>query len=77
MGMSDANGWLPIEAAPRDGTVVLVARGDDIAVAYYDIMSWYLTEVGGYAEDNDLSFDPTHWQPRPLPPIANTPDTVP
>ena len=27
--------------------------------------AWQLTEIGGYAEDANVSFEPTHWAPLP------------
>ena len=78
---SRAGGWLPIESAPRDGSLILVVgnnfgmpeRGNHFAVAAF--------EHGGFWEQTDP--DPegemsylTHWQPLPEPPAAPEPVAV-
>lgn len=64
--------WLPIESAPKDGTVILVysghsedARGNGTGVY---IASWSDDPLGGdFYEliDAPWPLEPTHWQPLP------------
>lgn len=74
----DANGWMPIETAPRDGTEVLVMVFDHrppeqrICVAFFaqaddGSARWALmnTMTGWLA----LTQPVTHWQPLPKPPV--------
>ena len=63
----DANGWLPIESAPRDRRPILVWTGDDCRCNYAVV--WYDEESGEW-EDHAQFYAPTHWQPLPAPPVA-------
>lgn len=68
MSAPDANGWLPIESAPKDKSWLLIARGDEMAVGWFDVerSNW---RIGGMTY-----FDkPTHWKHRPKPPVQTTP----
>lgn len=64
----DANGWMPIETAPKDWS--------DVLLHVPDLESDWRTECEGYFDaDAELwrapAFDvvtPTHWQPLPKPP---------
>ena len=61
---SDAAAWQPIETAPRDGTLILVAVkhiGCDV-VSFWGA-GWRETTNGLMLRD-----EPTHWQPLPAPP---------
>lgn len=83
--MSD---WQPIDTAPKDGTVILLAGGtwgdDELADAPRVMAArWYKTNRGNYcwnaceAEAGYSIFpykNPTHWMPLPEPP-ENTPAT--
>lgn len=74
-------GWQPIATAPKDGTVVIVAEGKNVARAWYvevpyrevrDLDGQYIDQTDPDAfwmgDDGDV-YEPTHWQPeRPLPP---------
>ena len=73
----DANGWRPIETAPKDGTVILVALPEPIctiinwsvrrvATAYFQAQGHDWVVEGNWATRNHL--DLTHWQPLPEPP---------
>lgn len=63
-----ANGWLPIETAPKDGTVVLAARqvrhGREYAIEGMSKNSdgWWITA------DGNRPSQPTYWQPLPAAP---------
>lgn len=68
--------WLPIETAPRDGTLILGAtrNGSVYAVAYDDIFSapWRVV--------NDFGLNAgalTHWMPAPKTPNARNPVPAP
>jgi hypothetical protein len=69
----DADGWRPIETAPKDGTRILVWREAVVPGApYCDVTAWpknwtglWPTAYMHYADGHE----PTHWQPLPpLPP---------
>jgi hypothetical protein len=67
--------WQPIETAPKDGTIILVA--DDVhgsvGLAEWDMGRWYIPET-----DSNLWVSPTHWQPLPAAPIsADRPQPAP
>lgn len=57
--------WQPIDTAPKDGSEVLVRGRGKVAVVNWLLGGWSLTHTGGWAEDADLSFDPTEWHPIP------------
>lgn len=70
---ADANGWRPIETAPRDGTDILAAgRYGPIRVARWDEKAPSLySGVPGSWRANVYTFvelELTHWQPLPNPP---------
>lgn len=74
-GMSTEAIWQPIETAPKDETEVLLYCPDDvlpqwsITTGWADNHGWHLVQTGGYAEDNDVYPNPTHWMPLPKPPM--------
>jgi hypothetical protein len=62
--------WQPIEAAPKDGTHVIVSTGVSVGEA------WYSEKHGGWwwsnchptdAYDGEVMYA-THWMPLPDPP---------
>lgn len=63
-----ANGWLPIETAPKDGSVVLTARqvrhgrGYAIEGMTKNSAGWWVTV------DGDRPSQPTHWMQLPAAP---------
>lgn len=58
-----AGGWLPIETAPKDASVLIHRSGDLFpGVAYLSRDRWYWSSSGAWAGH------PTHWQPLPNPP---------
>ena len=64
-----AEGWLPIESAPKnlDGPVMGFGEyreRDGFSPAF---MRWYPIAEGWFV--NSMPFYPTHWQPLPQPPI--------
>lgn len=76
--LSPIRGWRPIESAPKDGSVILVARYDETfgwvrGTAYWvdDLGgNWLSRGVSGPADGLGLAH-PTHWKPfdPPPPPI--------
>jgi hypothetical protein len=71
-------GWQPIEAAPKDGSDVLVCEASgDMSIAHF--LTWDGNGAGwvGLCRGEDASCDrdgypvvlyPTHWMPLPAPP---------
>jgi hypothetical protein len=54
-------GWLPIETAPADGTMIdILDDGKRVADAMFDYYD-------GWVTDRCCDYAPTHW--RPLPPL--------
>lgn len=71
--------WQPIETAPRDGTIVLVACNLGICTAqYYELSrSWFVTDsegmivwIGGDRGEIMRVENPTHWAPIDRPEAA-------
>jgi hypothetical protein len=62
-GQAGGGEWQDIETAPKDGSYVLIAC-DEVYVARYDAENelWYFPVDG-------CAVDPTHWKPRPKPPL--------
>jgi hypothetical protein len=76
-----ADGWQPIETAPKDGTRVLVCGGTlwysgdwhghdyplvEPVIASWDGENWFVGYASEY--DNEIFVKPTLWQPLPAPP---------
>ncbi len=75
--------WSPIRTAPRNGSMIWIAAGDRMDLAFYDKIirkgprggkakkrgAWVLAYDDG---ENSLEplFEPTHWQHIPNPPGA-------
>lgn len=62
--------WQPIETAPRDGTRVLLFRGEwmeSMGIGYWSNDWMEFTMVGG-----ECFPGPTHWMPLPPPPVEKT-----
>lgn len=68
MSAPDANGWLPIETAPRDHHLVLTwSLHTGRVVAFLDATwEWWSSPA-----ERPLKHKPTHWQPLPKPPATN------
>ena len=76
--MGNTPQWQPIETAPKDTPVLIWAEGEQMITAQYCTYrannntiyraEWQLLDSGRYAEDHDMSYDPTHWMPLPEPP---------
>jgi len=63
--------WQPIETAPKDGDSVLTWDGERVDMAHW---STFGDGPGCWVVDNtDVGIKPTHWMPRPEPPVQATP----
>jgi hypothetical protein len=73
------NDWQPIETAPRDGTHILIAFGEDVvSVAAYhrsddELHPWKFLDSQGsglpfFNGARDDQYGPTQWQPLPKAP---------
>lgn len=80
--LRDADGWQPIESAPRDGTYILVCNSHGSWIA-----KWKPVFQSGFRPSNPWAsmmlnhdhierpgrFDhPTHWRPLPAPPTQDS-----
>ena len=73
------NNWRPIETAPKDGTQILgFDEWEGINVCYWidcsEVWEQRDTKYGWarYYDSTEMSyvtFEPTHWQPLPEPPL--------
>lgn len=65
--------WRPMETAPQDGTIILIARGTHIAIAewYQDKYAkkprpfWHGTDTNTMGNDWSRKNPPIAWQPLP------------
>lgn len=87
MAEADANGWRPIETAPKDGARVLVAclknGRAQICVAWWhpafawadgaDVAAWTDGTVADWRGEELAELSPTHWMPLPAMPGGPTP----
>ena len=69
MTKPDANGWMPIETAPKDGTQILTFSPHGTVIC-----EWL---PAGYFREGDAAcwfpiVNPTHWQPLPEPPVERS-----
>lgn len=62
-----ANGWRPIETAPKGGTRVWAWHGE--SPCGQDAVYWSTEDESWMTEDR-VMIDPTHWRPLPEPPEA-------
>lgn len=68
--------WQPIETAPKDGTVILVAVflfGPDVSSAKWNGAYWDMRFMDDYVGPYDSQYErefglPAHWMPLPPPP---------
>ena len=76
--------WLPIESVPKNGSQIILRKGDRIGAAMWVI--WPATPEHEYGEGWTVGFDgntwdgpnaPTHWTPIPHAGIATTPAPAP
>ena len=63
--------WLPIETAPKDGTLILLLWGRNLYISKWEFGGWvsYHGIHPLYDEDGELYRpDASHWRPLPEPP---------
>lgn len=65
--------WQPIETAPRDNSIILLAGIDDdgnqvVGEGYWETYSWWDGEHNNPEWSWCWEADPTHWMPLPEPP---------
>lgn len=70
-GGRNLGGWQPIETAPRDEDVYVLAMRAGARVPFVasydaDFDNWYT--FNGALESCNQKFEPTHWMPLPEPP---------
>ena len=71
IGVTHGTQWLPIESAPRDGTLIAVGVWvyDDCKRRIPRWSSWVIEADGGeFGCDGEWGDEPTHWMPLPPPP---------
>ncbi len=79
-----ADGWMPIETAPQDGTEIDVWFGNDPDPYRQTDVFWKTPRLGRkkpcwckrvfdecFGLINQAVGDPTHWRPQPAPPTIN------
>jgi len=68
-----AQGWQPIETAPRDYTRILVFSNRGVFAVEFDPSwgadGWWLCVDGKHDEYPLRGNAPTHWMPLPSPPV--------
>lgn len=64
---SEAQGWQPIETAPKDGTWILAVRSEG-RPSHQTIVRWDHVDWPDNWSDGEYTFCPTHWMPLPAPP---------
>lgn len=77
--------WRPIETAPKDGTEfqAWVTQETDPSTTWWEprcrfepeneaFQIWGRIDYDQDGWDNDWNWNPTHWQPHPLPPAPET-----
>lgn len=61
-----ADGWQPIETAPKNGTALLVGHEQAVFDAWWNGSAWVDGTTNFFDDENE--FSPTHWRPLPAPP---------
>ena len=65
--LEEAQAWLPIESAPKDGTEVITGHPD----GSIDVLRWLEVKTNrrGWTDGEYFALSwPTHWMPLPVPP---------
>lgn len=83
MSTPDANGWMPIETAPKEGSeysprfgpaILLATDHGSMAIGYRDENGGGLSRAPGWVclQTHHLLYTQrwTHWQPLPKPPVS-------
>lgn len=69
MTTPDANGWMPIETAPKDGTPIFAWGNDAEEEACYRAIARRFDGERGWWVQGTMPFYPKKWQPIPKPPV--------
>jgi len=64
------NGWLPIDCAPKDGTLILICFKSELLSVWWQQTTFWSNEECWEGLPKDII--PTHFQYLPLPPTGNT-----
>lgn len=57
--------WIPIEAAPKDGTKILLVVDDNLFIGFWNGRSW---DDGDFYDDLGAA---SHWMPLPVLPALS------
>lgn len=71
--MDNTTTWLPIETAPRDGTLIAALWMPKQKVVEPHCYGMTVFEGGRWVnpeDEDDFYVEPTHWVPLPPPPAA-------
>jgi len=69
----NADGWQPIDSAPKDGTDVLIYHQSRTSDSIIVIAQWTDDGMDSYHWCDAVAiYEPTHWQPLPDPPEAKS-----
>lgn len=80
---ADANGWMPIESAPKDGTRFWGCVKDDAIAMFWhpafgefvssfrrmEMAPGYTIDGQPYKDHSPVTHAPTGWRPLPKPPV--------
>lgn len=71
--LRDAEGWRPIESAPRDQPVI-VTNGESVGEASYHESDngWWWAGYHPTDASDGYVWQPTHWRPLPAPPTLDS-----
>lgn len=69
LAAAKADGWLPIETAPKNASVMLLADHEIVRLGYWCLGRLRWCEYGPGFEP----FDCSHWMPLPDPPKVSKP----
>lgn len=62
--------WMPIETAPKDGTLVLIVTAHASPISGYFAAYWSTEWEMWRFHNEGFVRDPTHWVPLPPPPTS-------
>lgn len=72
-GRAAAEGWRPIETAPKDGSAILTPEG----ITWWHKESWMSGRWECCGNGDAFTFmGPTHWMPLPAPPAPPSQETT-
>ena len=75
--LGEARDWLPIESAPKDGTVLLLFARCKTATASAPVLGWFHPGHGwvesAFVPNRAIGIVPSHWMHRPAFPTWSRP----